>query len=522
MKPQMYYSTYQLKLPVDIERIIEISDPVYTFCEVLDRIDLYRYLVREENKTGRPRYDSITLLKVILFAFMEYGYVSTRMIEKLCKTDIRFMWLLNGNNPPSHMTIDNFMKDCLANSIEEIFAEINAYIFAKENLDLEHVYIDGTKIRANANMYSWVWKKSSVKNRDKTFLKVTELLEKMNVVVSVHGVKFGTRTEYAIEYLEDILPKYVSLTGIDPNKIVRGKGHHKTLEQRYYDLLVEYIEKLKKYADHIKICGDDRNNYSKSDNDATFFRMKKDYMGNGQLLPGFNVQFAVCDEYIAAFGVMKFASDMDCFVPLMNTFRRLYGFYPKYPIADAGYGSYNNYLFCEENRMEKYMKFTMYEKESKDTCYHNDPYRSVNFPIDEGGHPVCPGGKRFYYLRTAPVKGNKYGRTEEYYQCEDCSGCPHKEKCHKATGNRIIRLNEELTVFHREVLNNLNCIHGALLRMNRSIQAEGVFGAIKWNRAYTRSRRRGLKGMFLEIGMISIGFNLHKYHLKKSALAQAA
>ena len=107
MKPQEYYSTYQLKLPVDIERIIEISDPVYTFCEVLDRVDLYRYLVREENKTGRPRYDSITLLKVILFAFMEHGYVSTRTIEKLCKTDIRFMWLLNGNNPPSHMTIDN-------------------------------------------------------------------------------------------------------------------------------------------------------------------------------------------------------------------------------------------------------------------------------------------------------------------------------------------------------------------------------------------------------------------------------
>ena len=120
------------------------------------------------------------------------------------------------------------------------------------------------------------------------------------------------------------------------------------------------------------------------------------------------------------------------------------------------------------------------------------------------------------------MKGNKYERTEEYYQCEDCSGCPHKEKCHKATGNRIIRLNEELTVFHREVLNNLNCIHGALLRMNMSIQAEGAFGTIKWNRAYTRARRRGLNGMFLEIGLISIGFNLHKYHLKKSALAQAA
>ena len=371
-------------------------------------------------------------------------------------------------------------------------------------------------------MYSWVWKKSSIKNRDKTFVKVTYLLEKMNEIIAGFGVKFGTRTEYAIEYLEDVLQKYIKLTGIKPDEAIRGRGHRKTIEMRYYDLLKEYTEKLKKYAEHIKICGESRNSYAKTDNDATFFRMKKDYMGNDQLLPGFNVQIGICDEYIAVFDVLQFASDMDCFQPLMNRFYRLYGAYPEYPVADAGYGSYNNYLFCEEHGMEKYMKFTMFKQESENSKYHNDPYRAVNFPIDDEGHPVCPGGKRFNYLRTSPVKGNQYGRTEEFYQCEDCGDCPHKEQCHKSKGNRIVRLNEELTMFHREVLDNLNCIHGALLRMNRSIQAEGAFGSIKWNRTYTRARRRGLKGMFLEIGMISIGFNLHKYHLKKSALLLAA
>lgn len=522
MKPQKYYNTYQLKIPVDLERILEISDPVYTFCEVLDSIDLYKYLVEKERGKGRPRYDSCTLLRVILFAFMEYGYTSTRMIEKLCKTDIRFMWLLNGNPTPSHMTIGNFMKNDLVDKIEDIFAEVNRYIFNQEKVDTEHIYIDGTKIRANANMYSWVWKKSSLKSRDKTFVKVTDLIEKINYLISGFGVKFGTRSEYAIEYLEDILKKYVDLTGIKPNEVVRGRGHRKTLEVRYYDLLKEYIEKLKKYAEHIKICGENRNSYSKTDNDATFFRMKKDYMGNDQLLPGFNVQLGICDEYIAVFDILQFASDMDCFQPLMNRFHRLYGAYPKYPVADAGYGSYDNYLFCEEHGMEKYMKFTMFKQESENIKYHNDPYRAVNFPIDSEGHPICPAGKRFNYLKTSPIKGNQYGRTEEFYQCEDCTNCPHKEQCHKSKGNRIVRINEELTTFHREVLDNLNCIHGALLRMNRSIQAEGAFGSIKWNRAYTRARRRGLKGMFLEIGMICLGVNLHKYHLHKSDLMRAA
>jgi len=216
-----------------------------------------------------------------------------------------------------------------------------------------------------------------------------------------------------------------------------------------------------------------------------------------------------------AFMENGYASDMDCFQPLMERFFKAHSKYPEYPVADAGYGSFNNYLYCEEHGMKKYMKFTMYEKETKDKDYREDPYRAVNFPINENGCPVCPNGKEFHYLKTAPVKGNKYGRTEEYYQCEDCSDCPHKASCCKSEGNRTVRLNEELTSIHKEVLENLNCIHGALLRMNRSIQAEGVFGGVKWNRTYSRARRRGLKGLILEIGLIFCGFNLHKYYLNK-------
>ena len=341
------------------------------------------------------------------------------------------------------------------------------------------------------------------------------MLDEINKTLIYHGVKFGLREEYAIEYLEEISVKYAELCNINPDVIVRGRGHHKTTEQRNYDKLNEYIEKLKKYAEHISICGENRNSYSKTDNGATFFRMKRDYMGNDQLLPGYNIQMGLCDEYIAVFDVKQYASDMDCFQPLMEKFNHTYGIYPEYPVADAGYGSFNNYLYCEEHGMKKYMKFTMFKKESEDKSYREDPYRAVNFPINDKGNPVCPNGKEFHYLKTRPVRGNKFGRTEEIYQCEDCSNCPHKQKCSKSGGNRTIRLNEELTSIHNEVLDNLNSTQGALLRMNRSIQAEGAYGTIKWNRAYTRARRRGIKGLNLEIAMISCGFNLHKYHLKQ-------
>ncbi len=102
-------------------------------------------------------------------------------------------------------------------------------------------------------------------------------------------------------------------------------------------------------------------------------RMKKDYMGNDQLLPGYNIQLGMCDKYIAVCDVKQYASDMDCFQPLMKKFNETYGRYPEYPVADAGYGSFDNYLFCEEHGMKKYMKFTMFAKETNDASYRDDP-----------------------------------------------------------------------------------------------------------------------------------------------------
>ena len=518
------YNPRQLKLPLDIEKIIDISDPVYSFSEIVDSIDFTSHFAVEESKTGRPRYNPTVMLKIILFSFMENGYLSLRNIEKSCKTDIRYMWLLDGMAAPSFATFGNFIRDELTDSVQDIFLAINQVIFEKDNVDLEHAYIDGTKIEANANKYTWVWKKSCAVNRDKVFLKVTELLNKINTEeLAFLKIKFETRTEYAIEYLDDILNKYAELYGLNPQSFISGKGHRKSVHQKNYQMLEEYRNRLINYAHHIEICGEVRNSYSKTDHGATFMRIKTDYMGNDQLLPAYNMQAVVCDEYIAAIDVKQYASDMDCFVPLMEKFNQLYGHYPKYPVADAGYGSFNNYLFCEVHGMEKFMKFTMFEKETKDRKYKENPYRPVNFKQDAEGNLVCPNNKKFYFKYIQTVRGNKYGRTEEIYECESCEGCPHKEKCcPRAKGNRSIKMNRELTAIHKEVIENLHSVHGALLCMNRSIQSEGTFGVIKWDRSYKRAFRRGLESVILEFYLISCGFNLYKYHNKSRRLTLCA
>lgn len=175
------YIPKQLKLPLKIEKIIAVTDPVYTFCETMDSIDLSRYFAAGKDcKKGRPRCDAIRLLKVILFAIMENGFCSLRKMEKLCRTDVRFMYLLDGMRPPSFATLGNFIRHSLMPVAEDIFRAINGYVLQKDDVDLRHAYIDGTKLEANANRYAWVWKKSCQTNRRRVFEKTSSLIDAMN------------------------------------------------------------------------------------------------------------------------------------------------------------------------------------------------------------------------------------------------------------------------------------------------------------------------------------------------------
>lgn len=484
------------------------------FDEIMEEIGIERYLKpKRHNPLGRPGYSRVNMLKTILFSFMDTGYAGLRGIDDRCRVNLRYMYLMEYETPSYHCFGD-FINEELTDTIEDIFRAVMEYIQEKEGVDMQHVYIDGSKFEANANKYTWVWRKGTEKSRYRLYEKVTELLDEINETLAFSGLRIETNTEYTPEYLEEIAARYASLYGIDEKTFVHGKGRHKTQEQRHYEKLAHFTEKLREYVEKLRICGPERNSYSKTDHEATFMRMKRDYMGNDQLLPGYNIQIGVADEYIAVVDVMQYRSDMDCFIPLMEKFKKLYGFYPKYPIADAGYGSFNNYIYCQLHGMEKFMKFPMYEKETKDENYRNNPFRAVNFKTDPDGSLLCPNNRKFKFAYRTAVKGNLYGRQNEIFECEDCSGCPYAEQCKKTEKNRTICLNQELTAIHEEVLGNLECIHGALLRVNRSIQAEGTFGILKYDRWYKRTVRRGLDSVKLELYLVSVGHNLYKYFNK--------
>lgn len=146
-------------LPMFISDFLDICDPVLTFDKFMEGIDLAKYLDKlPAHETGRVRYNPVNMLKAVLFGFMTQGYMSLRELEDNCRVNIRFMYLMD-NERPSYRTFGYFINEVLADSIEDIFNEINQKIFEEECVDLNHIYIDGSKFEANANKYSWVWKR---------------------------------------------------------------------------------------------------------------------------------------------------------------------------------------------------------------------------------------------------------------------------------------------------------------------------------------------------------------------------
>lgn len=196
------------------------------------------------------------------------------------------------------------------------YSVISIKKFLRKNIRTCNIYIlTVLSLKPTQTSIPGYGRKRLKKSRYRLFEKITSLFQEINLDLQYTGIKFSINTEYSPEYLKEAASKYVEIWQLDETTYVAGKGHRKSVQQRHYEKLKEYLSKLNEYVEKIQICGDGRNSYSKTDQFATFMRIKKDYMGNDQLLPAYNVQVGVADEYIAVVDVNQYRSDMDCFIP---------------------------------------------------------------------------------------------------------------------------------------------------------------------------------------------------------------
>lgn len=503
-----YYNAYQLSLPLDLSLKIDKDDEVVSFLKALEGVNLNKYLKRSERR-GRKGYDNVMLLKAILFARMT-GECSLRNLESLCKHDIRFMYIMQ-EQTPSFMAFERLINNYLVHDIDDIFFDITENIGDLMNIDRDRQYTDGTKIEADANKYSFVYKKRIVNAREKLYQKITEAIVSLNMKkgfsFSYHYFYCAQEIGYIVQYLMEIMVN----NGID---FVYGKGKRRTDIQRYYDMFLGYYTKLSEYEYWMDIIGE-RNSCSKTDHDATMCATKIDYYCNtGLSRPCYNVQIAVSNGVIVNADLFQRPGDTKTFIPFMERYHKYTGRYPQYPMADAGYGSYENYMYCLTHGMSLYMKYNMYAKKNEPE-FRKKIYNPLNWETDEKGYKICPKGHIFNQIESEENKteGEYLRIIQKMTSTESCEGCPSRKECYKSEKERrIISKDVVLNEFYEEVDRNLSTEFGKELKKQRSIQVEGAFGVIKQDMRYVRFRRRGLKNAKMEFLILCLGYNLMKYH----------
>ena len=508
-------SGYQLKLPLNIETIIPEDDSVWLlsqFVEAMDLTDLYS--TYERINLVSPR----TLLKIVLYSYMNGDY-SSRSMELNCKRDINFMFLLEGAPVPDHATFARFRSIHFAPCAKRILAEMSNALFDLGEISGETVFIDGTKIEAAANKYTFVWKKAVTKNQTKLLIKLAGFVAQCE---QLYGLKIVYGDTVKMKHVKKLRKKLYALRQSENVVFVHGIGKRKTPLQKSIETLEEYLSRLKKYNHQIHICGG-RNSYSKTDHDATFMRMKEDAMGNGQLKPAYNLQHGVDSEYITWLTIGPQPTDTTTLIPFLKDAEEHLKFKYKNVITDAGYESEENYVFLEENGQLSYIKPANYEI-SKTRRYKNDIGKIENMEYDaESDVYICRNAKRLTvdHVRHSKSKTG-YVSEKTIYKCEDCSGCPYKAECIKGNNcktpleerTKTVHVSKTFLKYRQEGLERLLTDEGIVLRMNRSIQAEGSFGDLKQDMQFRRYISKGTSNVLAESILLAMARNINKLHNK--------
>ena len=511
MPENLHFRSYDpdqtLLFPQRIDRDIPKDDPVRILKSVIESLDLsgFKKLYHER---GRSPYHPKMMLMVILYSYMNNVY-SCRKIEKLLYRDIYYIWL-SGYQKPDFATINRF-RNRVKNEIGHIFTLLVLILVEKGFVTLEVEYLDGTKIESKANKYTFVWRKSVERNREKLLEKIRVLLQQINEQMAQDKAADVDTLELTPQTLCEISKEFKEALGSAPEAKTKEEKAAQRGKNKMFKELERHGEKLAEYNSRLEQM-EGRNSISKTDPSATFMRMKEDAMCNGQTKPGYNLQISSENQFITDFALFPNPTDTLTFIPFLGSFPSRYGRFPKRVVADSGYGSEENYRFMDEAGIEGFVKYNRFHLE------HRPRYKPDTFHPDslyyneEGDYYICPMGLRM--SRTGTVQTRTEGgyiSQSACYRAIRCKGCPLRCLCYKAkTNQRTIRVNHRLNAYKRKACELLTSEEGIKERGRRCIEPEAVFGQMKSNMAYRRFRHMGKDKVVMDFTFFAIAFNIKK------------
>jgi transposase len=491
-------------LPPSLDELIDVNHPVRVVNRVINSIDL-RLLGAQYKGGGTSSYHPTMLLKVIVYCYLTNIY-SSRKMETALRENIHLMWL-SGMQRPDHHTLNRFRSEPLRYTLKTIFVQVVNLLADQGLVSLKEVFVDGTKLEANANKYTFVWGNAIKTNKIKMKQQLDELW------------RYAKRV--AAEERE--LPEPPPFETIDADKIREAVEQiQQAIESDQSDAGTKAKQKLKyaaknwpaaldRYAAQQQIL-DGRNSYSKTDHDATFMRMKEDHMKNGQLKPGYNLQISTNNQYIVDYSIHQSSTDTTTLTSHLESHKEQYGNYPEVVVADAGYGSEQNYTYLEEQNIEGYVKYNYFDKDQHSAYLKKRPFVASQLHYNkEQDIYYCPMGQQMKNIGTAiSTTATGFKQTVTRYQAANCNGCPLRGACHKSQNNRIIEVNHTLNEYKRKATERLTSEKGIYYRKRRPVDVEPVFGNIKSNHGFRRFMLRGKEKVHIETGLLALAHNLRK------------
>ena len=462
------------------------------FLDFLDKTGVGDLLVSDDqnwNKSagGRPSISKYSLFATILYAFT-FDKASLRDIADHCEYDLRYMYLMR-NQRVSFKTLGNFINYFILPNLDAIFVCLNKALMEELDIDLEEIYIDGTKIEADANKYKFVWKPTTYHKN---------LCSKVRNLLALIGLDDDLPKDeiFSSSVIADKLIKFGDIVGDDK------------IKAKQYENLLKYLEKALEYENKEEICGPDRNSYYKTDTDATAMTLKSDYYSGlgSNMHAAYNIQAVVAKGLIIGRYISQSRSDTSDFQKTVEKINTSYGLYPKAICADAGYGSYSNYRYLEEKGIKSFVKHQSWQ--GNVSGKNPDTYR-----VYDDDKVICLNNKEAYPIDMFNRHPKRAGSV--FYRVDGCNSCPFRVYCKRWQKTK----DEDFKIFEIDLLGsklkrrseeNLLSVPGIIARVNRSIQVEGFFGSIKFDMGYDRFRRTSLAKVDLEFSLTALGYNFRK------------
>jgi transposase len=490
-----------LLLPPSLEELIAPNHSVRVLNQVVDNLNLDPILAKYEGG-GCPAYHPRLMLKVLVYGYLTNQY-SSRKIEQALQQNIHFMWL-SGMSYPDHNTINRFRSDRLKGVLKEVFNQVVMLLVDHGHITLKEAYLDGTKIEANANRYTFVWGKAIKYNRERIKGQLQDLWSYAEEVAKEE------MEHNEPESFEEIDTEKVTQAIEQINQALAGKEVDKKVKQKLNYARKRWPESLRRYENHEKQMGE-RNSLSKTDPDVMFMRMKEDHMLNGQLKPGYNWQVSTQNQYILTYTLHQNPTDVRTLPSHMEAMKDALGQLPDRVIADAGYGSEENYKYLEDNGVEAYIKYSTFHKQGSKKWRENPQYSENLHYNEEKDSYYCPMGQQMTFIGKRRYRNkNGYWIHKKVYKAQRCDGCPMRCICHKRKGERILEVAPAWRQYQAIANERLNSDLGKHYRSKRPVEVEPVFGMIKSNRKYRRFLLRGMEKVEIEAGLFALAHNLKK------------